>query len=54
MADQIPDEIINLLACPVCKGSLEHTNNKTGVRCSQCKIDYPVEDGIPILLPPKQ
>ncbi|MFC1741989.1 Trm112 family protein [Nanoarchaeota archaeon] len=53
MPDPIPKEIFDLYVCPVCKARLQPTDKGTGVQCSQCKIKYPVEDGIPILLPPK-
>lgn len=54
MTDEIPAELFDILSCPVCKGRLEHTADKTGVRCSECKTNYPVEDGIPVILPPKK
>jgi ubiquinone/menaquinone biosynthesis C-methylase UbiE len=44
--------LLSFLACPLCKGSL----NSVGVNqvvCLSCKAAYAVEDGIPIILPPK-
>ena len=43
--------LLSLLACPLCKGSLKGTGVHQ-VECLSCKTAYPVEDGIPILLPP--
>ena len=43
--------LLSLLACPLCKGSLKGTGVHQ-VECVSCKTTYPVEDGIPILLPP--
>ena len=42
---------MSFLACPVCKGSLKSVGVNQ-VECLSCKAVYPVEDGIPILLPP--
>ncbi|RLE43079.1 Trm112 family protein [Candidatus Woesearchaeota archaeon] len=47
----LPKELLEILACPVCKGDLVEKKNK--LVCRRCKIDYPIEDGIPILLPPE-
>ena len=43
--------LLSLLACPLCKGSLKDVGVNQVV-CLSCKAAYPVEDGIPILLPP--
>ena len=51
--------LLPLLCCPVCKGDLVLTVVRedereivTGtLRCNTCKADYPIEDGIPDLLP---
>ncbi len=46
----IDKELLDIIACPVCKGDLELKGNK--LLCKKCGIEYPIEDGIPILLPP--
>ena len=53
-------EMMDILACPVCKEKLELTveeeNEKeivTGsLHCQQCQEHYPIVDTIPNLLPP--
>jgi len=53
-------DLMEILACPVCKNSLELTvdeekNNDvvTGsLFCSKCNHRYPIKDSIPNLLPP--
>ena len=52
-------ELMDILACPVCKGKLElstEENEKeiiTGsLYCPKCDVKYPIENGIPNLLPP--
>lgn len=50
-----------IVCCPVCHGDLELVvtgEDGTGevleglFRCGACAVDYPIEDGIPNLLPP--
>ena len=38
------------LVCPQCKGELDESLAR--LRCEKCGIDYPIEDGIPVMLPP--
>jgi uncharacterized protein YbaR (Trm112 family) len=55
-------QLMDILACPVCKGELTLTivdeNEKeivTGsLYCSRCSHTYRIEDTIPNLLPPEQ
>ncbi|MFO7996469.1 MAG: methytransferase partner Trm112 [Dehalococcoidia bacterium] len=55
-------ELMQILACPVCKGDLELKVDKeegeqivTGsLHCSTCDYSYPIVDTIPNLLPPEQ
>lgn len=49
---EIPKELFDILACPVCKADLEYTKDKNGLSCVKCKNKYPIKDGIPVLLPP--
>ena len=54
-------ELIQILACPVCKGELQLTIDKeedgqivTGsLYCPKCQYSYPIVDSIPNLLPPE-
>ena len=53
-------ELMDILACPVCKGklelSVEEKNEEEIVSgslyCTRCDVRYPVVDTIPNLLPP--
>jgi uncharacterized protein YbaR (Trm112 family) len=55
-------ELMQILACPVCKGDLELTVDEekgeeivTGsLYCSKCNSSYHIVDTIPNLLPPEQ
>jgi uncharacterized protein len=54
-------DLMEVLCCPVCRGDLVLTvDRKDGeeivaghLRCEACRFDYPIEDGIPNLLPPE-
>ncbi len=54
-------ELMDILACPRCKGKLElEVVVEEGgevisgkLDCAACKLSYPIEDGIPNLLPPE-
>ena len=53
-------ELMNILACPICKGSLElsvvEENENEIIRgslyCPRCNRHYPITGTIPNLLPP--
>ncbi len=52
--------LLDILACPVCKGDLvleveeedEEEIIKGKLICKKCNVEYPIEDGIPNMLPP--
>ncbi len=46
----IKKELLDILACPQCKGSLNFNEKKDQFTCLTCKWIYPIRDGIPILL----
>jgi uncharacterized protein len=46
----ISQQLLEILACPVCKGSVELTPSGDGLTCHQCKLLYEIRDGIPIML----
>lgn len=43
-------ELLEILACPKCKGELQLTVDEGALRCDACRLSYRVDDGIPILL----
>jgi hypothetical protein len=49
----IDKEFLDILACPLCKKPLEYREKegKEQLRCAECKRVYPIDDGIPVLLP---
>jgi uncharacterized protein YbaR (Trm112 family) len=42
--------LLDVLACPKCKGTLEYREEKAELRCLACKLVYHVKDDIPIML----
>ncbi len=47
----ISDELLKILACPKCKGSLDvWQGDDDGLLCRACSLVYPVRDDIPVML----
>ncbi len=46
----IKKELLEILACPKCKGDLFLTENEDGLVCKECKLLYEIKDDIPIML----
>ena len=44
-------ELLDILACPVCKGELRYLEEKDILVCDRCRVYYEVREGIPVLLP---
>jgi hypothetical protein len=47
----IPQELLEILVCPICKTSVGLTPDGRGLKCSTCRRVYPVRDDIPVMLP---
>lgn len=43
-------ELVSILVCPQCKGSLDLDPAETGFTCPACRLRYPVREGIPVML----
>ncbi|WP_235856195.1 methytransferase partner Trm112 [Methanolobus halotolerans] len=60
MVIKMKKDLMEILACPVCKGDLvlniEKEDEKEVISgtlyCSVCNEYYPIEEGIPNMLPP--
>jgi len=42
--------LLDVLACPQCKGTLEYDQPNEKLICHTCKLKYRIEDDIPIML----
>jgi hypothetical protein len=49
MADLLSKELLEVLACPEDKAGLKQINDS--LTCTKCGREYPIQDGIPVLLP---
>ena len=43
-------KLLEIIACPVCKGQLEYNKSKQQLICKADRLVYPINDGIPVLL----
>ncbi len=46
----ISKELLEMLACPKCKGSVVLDEDKGGLICAVCGLLYPIKDSIPVVL----
>jgi len=46
----VSQELLDILACPKCKGDLRVTDKQDGITCDACHLVYPIKDDIPIML----
>jgi uncharacterized protein YbaR (Trm112 family) len=47
MLDQ---KLLDILACPKCKGDLDYKSEEGQLICDACRLIYRIEDEIPIML----
>jgi uncharacterized protein YbaR (Trm112 family) len=43
-------DLLNILACPKCKGDVRLEPDQRGLVCEPCKLRYLIKDDIPIML----
>jgi hypothetical protein len=43
-------QLLEILVCPKCKGTLEYREAELTLVCHTCRVRYPVRDDIPIML----
>ena len=46
----IPQDLLDMLVCPLCQKPLALRENPPNLKCAECRRVYPIQDGIPILL----
>jgi uncharacterized protein len=47
---KLSEQLLAILVCPKCKGDLEYRPEESQLLCKNCRLSYPVRDGIPIML----
>ena len=45
------DELLRILACPLCLKPVRELASDKGLECEQCGRIYPIRDGFPVMLP---
>ena len=43
-------ELLDILACPKCKGDIRLNTSESGLICDKCRLLYHIKDGIPVML----
>jgi len=46
----ISKELLDILACPQCKGAVRLNETEDGLLCATCGLLFEIRDGIPIML----
>ncbi len=46
----LDEALLEILACPQCKGELEYDKEKEQLICHKCRLIFRIEDDIPIML----
>jgi hypothetical protein len=46
----INKELLEILACPKCKGDVRLTPEEDGLICEKCRLLYEIREDIPIML----
>ncbi len=46
----VSQELLEILACPKCKGKVELVEDGAALQCDTCRLRYPITDGIPVML----
>lgn len=47
---ELSKELLEVLACPKCKGPLQYKRGDKRLVCGKCRLAYRVEGGIPVML----
>lgn len=42
--------LLEILVCPVCKGSLRHDRQGQELVCQADRLAFPIRDGVPVML----
>lgn len=46
----ISQDLLDILACPKCKGDIRLNSSGDGLICETCRLMYPIKEDIPIML----
>lgn len=43
-------KLLDILACPLCKGPLLYKKAESELICKPCRLGFPIKDDIPVML----
>jgi uncharacterized protein YbaR (Trm112 family) len=43
-------KLLDILACPLCKGPLVYKRAEAELICKPCRLGFPIRDDIPVML----
>jgi uncharacterized protein YbaR (Trm112 family) len=43
-------ELLDIIACPKCKGKVELAQDQQALLCHNCQLSYAIRDNIPIMI----
>jgi len=43
-------KLLNVLACPLCKGKLHYDRNKAELVCKFDRLSFPIREDVPVML----
>ena len=46
----VDEALLAILACPNCRGEVEHKAAESVIECRQCHYRYPIREDIPVML----
>ncbi len=46
----LDERLLDILICPACRGAVEHKERRRVILCVGCGRQYPVREGIPVML----
>ena len=44
------NKLLDILACPICKGELNYDKENSELICAKDKLAFPIRDDIPVML----
>lgn len=50
MTETISKDLLEILACPKCKSPVRQEDNALQCTNPECRLRYPIRDGIPVML----
>jgi uncharacterized protein YbaR (Trm112 family) len=46
----LDEQLLDILICPDCHGDVEYKDRRNLIICTGCGLQYPVKEGIPVML----